>query len=197
MLALIDSLRNRMPRALLALATVACVWSLHTTQAHAGTTIGADLDLHVPVSVNNVNSGGGFAIRIGQELHLPLISLNPEIGFTYASFTKDQPPTVYRGIAGVRLGIGELLRFGVLAHVGFGYANWDRRSAETGDVKIDTGDHSHSGFSYDAGLFLDFTALPLLNIGVHAAYNHLAQKENDPDSKLQWITIGLNAALVF
>ena len=83
------------------------------------------------------------------------------------------------------------------AHVGFGYASWSRKAAETGDIQINTSDRSHSGFSYDAGLFLDFTALPLLNIGVHAAYNRLAQKENDPDSKLQWMTIGVNAALVF
>jgi hypothetical protein len=170
---------------LLGMLVVACAWSLQLSAARADTTIAADLDLHVPVSINGVGTGGGFGIRLGQELHLPLVSINPEIGFTYASFSKDAPPKIYRGIAGLRVGVGELLRIGVMAHVGFGYVSWEPKQ----------GDASHSGLTYDAGLFLEFTAIPLLNIGVHAAYNRLAEGDNQP-STLQWMQLGLHATLV-
>lgn len=173
-------------RIALALGAVLCTWALPPSAAHASTTIAGDLDLQVPISINGVSTGGGFGIRLGQELHLPLVALNPEIGFTYATFSKDDSPTIYRGIAGVRLGIGELLRFGVLAHVGFGYANW----------KLDRDNLSHSGFTYDAGLFFEITALPLLNVGVHAAYNHMAEKNESQPDPLQWLQIGAHVTLV-
>ena len=176
---------RRWRHTLLGALAAACAWSLQIGAAHASTTIAGDFDLQVPVSINGVGTGGGFGIRIGQELHLPLVSVNPEIGFTYASFSKDEPPKIYRGIAGLRLGVGELIRFGVLAHIGFGYVSWESQQRDV----------SHSGLTYDAGLFLEFTALPLLNIGVHAAYNRMAEDENQPDT-LQWMSLGLHAALV-
>lgn len=163
--------------------------ALSTQRAHAQTTIAGDLDLQVPVSINGVQTGAGFGIRVGQELHLPLISINPEIGFTYASFTKNEPPKVYRGIAGIRAGFGELFRFGVVAHVGFGYVSWEPRY---GEGRVDV---SHSGFTYDAGAFIEFTALPLLNIGVHAIYNHVSADDEQRDT-LHWMQLGLHATLV-
>jgi hypothetical protein len=172
-------------RTLLAVAAALCAWTLQAGSAHASTTIGADIDMHVPISVNDVNTGAGFGIRLGQELHLPLISLNPEFAFYYASFTKDAPPTVYRGVAGGRVGIGELLRFGVLAHVGFGYVDWEPLPD----------DYSHTGLTYDAGIFLELTALPLLNVGVHATYNRIASADNQPET-LHWMSLGLHATVV-
>jgi hypothetical protein len=173
-------------KVLLPLVAFACAWTLQTSAARADTTIGADLDLQVPISINGVSSGAGFGLRIGQELHLPLISINPEFAFYYASFTENQPPKVYRGVAGGRIGIGELLRFGVLAHIGFGYVNW-----EPGPD-----DWSHSGLTYDAGIFLELTALPLLNIGIHSTYNRMASKDDQPDT-LHWMSFGVHATVVF
>lgn len=167
------------------LGAVTCSTALAPAAAHASTTIAGDLDLHVPLSINNVTTGAGFGIRLGQELHLPLVSINPEIGFTYASFSKEDSPTVYRGIAGLRIGIGELLRFGLMAHVGFGYAAW----------KYERTDLDHSGFTYDAGLFFEVTALPLLNLGIHFAYNRMAGTEDQPDP-LQWLQLGAHVTLV-
>lgn len=167
-------------------AAALCAWMLQTSAARADTTIGLDLDLHVPISINNVETGGGFAIRIGQQLHLPLIVVNPEFAFTYASFSKSEPPKMYRGIAGARVGFGELLRFGVLAHIGFGYVDW-----EPGP-----NDWSHTGLTYDAGLFFEVTAIPLLNIGVHATYNRIAAGD-DVNDTLHWMSLGAHATLVF
>ena len=188
MLASADSTSQRRAwqRTFILIAAALCAWTLQTSTARADMTIGADLDMHVPLSVNNVNTGAGFGIRLGTELHLPLIVLNPEFGFNYASFSKDQPPTVYRGVAGLRLGIGELIRFGVYAHVGFGYVSWEPSPYN----------YNHSGLTYDAGIFLEFTALPLLNIGVHAGYARMASKDEQPDP-LQWLSLGLHATIVF
>lgn len=180
------SQRRALQRMLVLVAAALCAWTLQTSTARAETTIGADLDMHVPLSINNVTTGAGFGIRLGTELHLPLIALNPEFGFTYAEFSKDNPPTVYRAIAGARLGIGELIRFGVLAHVGFGYVNW----------KPAPDNYSHSGLTYDAGIFLEFTALPLLNVGVHGIYNRMAADDDQPQT-LHWLSIGLHATIVF
>jgi hypothetical protein len=176
-------------------AAIACGWLVAPPTARADTTIAGDLDIDVPVSTDYAKTGGGFGIRIGQELHLPLIAINPEVGFAYASFADHNSdlgysgPTIYRGIAGLRLGVGELFRIGVLAHVGLGYISVDVPAA------LKLADPSHTAFTYDVGLFLDFTALPLLNIGVHAAYNRVAGKDNY--EALQWMQLGAHAALVF
>jgi hypothetical protein len=149
--------------------------------AAAGPTIGADLDLGFPVSSSG-DTGGGFGIRLGQELHVPLFELTPEIGFTYHNFSGDRGPRIYRGIAGARLGIGEVLRPGAFAHLGFGH------------FVPAYGDNS-TAFSFDAGGFLDLTIIPLLNVGIHGAYNRV---EADYDGgAYEFATVGVHAALVF
>jgi len=177
--------RHTLQHTMLVFAAALCAWTLQAGTARADTTIGADLDLHVPLEINNVNTGGGFGIRLGQELHLPLVAINPEIGFNYVTFSKDAPPKLYRVIAGARLGFGELMRFGVMAHVGFGHVSWEPAP----------NNYSHSGLTYDAGMFIELTALPLLNIGLHGAYNRMAGEDEQPDT-LHWLTFGLHATLV-
>lgn len=179
MLALADFAGRTFRRSLVLLAAALSVWTLQVSSAQASTTIGVDLDLHVPLKINQVDTGGGFGIRLGQELHLPLVSINPEFAFTYAGFSKDDPPKMYRGVAGARLGFGELFRFGLLAHIGFGYVNWTPAPE----------DWSHTGLTYDAGIFLELTALPLLNIGLHGIYNRIAADEGQ-DETLHWLSVG-------
>src|SRR6185503_9589889 len=82
------------------------------------TVIGADFDLAFPIESSG-NTGGGLGIRLGQQWHFPFIALTPEIGFTYHGFSGDFGPKSYRGIAGARLGIGEIIRIGPYAHAGY------------------------------------------------------------------------------
>src|SRR5256885_16691895 len=63
--------------------------------ASAGPTIGADLDLGFPLHSRG-DSGGGFGIRLGQGLHLPLGALVPQLGFTYPHLSRDYGPKIYR-----------------------------------------------------------------------------------------------------
>ncbi len=92
---------------------------------------------------------------------------------------------MYRGIAGLRLGIGEIFRAGIFGHLGIGWF----------EIDFPDTDPSHTAFTYDAGIMLDFTLLALLNIGAHAAYNHINGGDNV--SGFQWVSVGAHAALVF
>jgi hypothetical protein len=182
---------RRLPRVLglyaCCAAAALCVFASAPGRAHA-LSVAGDLDFVSPVSSNIDKSGWGFGIRLGSELHLPLLALTPEIGFTYASFSTQA--TAYRGIVGANLGIGEVLRFGVMAHLGIGHVSVDNTPALAA-----AGESSRTAFTLDGGIFLELTVIPLLNVGVHGAYNHLAG-ENGRDG-LQWITAGAHATLVF
>jgi hypothetical protein len=176
-----------LPRGLASFAVVSALTLLTSTYAHADPTVAVDLDYAKPIDQDDISSGGGFGIRLGQQLRAPGIVLTPEVGFTYAQFGNDLSPKVYRGIGGLRLGVGEIFRPGVFAHAGIGRISLDAPAG------VD--DPSHTGFTFDAGAFLDFTLLPFLNIGVHGAYNRLSG--SDEFDAFQWATFGAHGALVF
>ena len=48
--------------------------------------------------------------------------------------------------------------------------------------------------TYDIGALLEFTLLPLLNVGVHAGYARV--EADDGGDPLEWIPIGVNVTLV-
>lgn len=172
-------------RSLVVVGLVASAWLLSAPAARADIAIGADLETVVPLQFDEVETGPAFGVRLGAQLHLPLITLTPEVGFHYLSFTDG--PTVYRGIIGGRVGIGELLRFGVFAHLGFARQTW--APAAFGDV-------SHTGLTLDAGLFLDLTIIPLIDVGVHIAYGRVAANEDRNIDANQWLGFGVHAALI-
>ena len=99
-----------------ALGVSALVFLLWSGSAAAKTTVAGDLDYAAPID-SAANSGWGFGVRLGQQFHLPLVVVNPELGFDYHSFSDDSSPKTYRGIAGLRIGIGEILRVGPFAHL--------------------------------------------------------------------------------
>lgn len=167
------------------LAIAACLSCVEP--ARADTVVAADLDWVVPINDDSeeISSGIGFGVRLGHQLDVPALVLTPEIGFTYAGF--DGGVKAYRGVGGLRLGVGEILRPGVFAHAGIG-----RLSV---DVPEGVPDPSHTAFTFDAGAFLDFTLLPFVNIGAHAAYNR--QAGSDELDAFQWASLGAHAALVF
>jgi len=175
--------RHGLARGVGAFGISALALSLWSANAEAKTTVAGDLDYAAPID-SNASSGWGFGIRLGQQFHVPLVVINPELGFTYHSFADDSTPHVYRGIAGIRFGIGEIFRIGPFAHLGIG------RLSLSG-----TPDLSHTAFTYDAGLFLDLTLIPLLDVGVHGAYNRIVSGDSGP--AFQFATVGAHAALVF
>ncbi len=152
------------------------------SRAFAETALAADLDFASPINAESVSSGWGAGVRLGSHAHIPLLVMTPEIGFTYHQFGGSVGPNVYRGILGLRLDLGEVIRPGVFGHLGYGAL----RGTGTNDTK--------SSFTYDMGASLDFTLLPLLNIGAHAAYNRWTGGD---EPAFAFGTLGAHAALIF
>src|SRR5262245_30258132 len=155
------------------LAVSACLVAVPS--ARADIAIGGDIDVLVPLDIDDVTSGPGFGVRLGWQLHLPLIVIVPEIGYSWGDF--GDGATINRGIVGARLGIGEIFRIGLAAHLGYGH-----RSEEIQTVR-----YTNDGLTLDGGLFFDFSLIPLLNIGVHAYYGRLAGNEEKGLEVLQWM----------
>ncbi len=152
------------------------------TAARAETLIGFDLDYALPVDSIG-NDGGGFALRFGQQVHIPLLVLTPEVAFAYHSYSGIGDPATFLGVGGLRLGFGEIFRLGPMAHLGIGHLDLDLAS-----------DPSFTGFTYDVGAFFAFTLLPLLNIGVHGAYHQISF---DKQETFKWMVFGAHAELIF
>jgi len=162
-------------------ALAAIVFSSEAAMARVS--IGADLDpLVIPfdgAGNEGATNGAGVALRLGSQIRLPMLALTPELALGFNSFGSG--PDIYRGLGGLRLGLGEVLRPGVMAHVGAGSSSH--------------GAEKYTALSYDAGVFLDFTLLPLLDIGGHASYNYLAAGSGLP--AFDWGALGVHANLVF
>jgi hypothetical protein len=153
--------------------------------ARADVQIGLDLDYALPIDSIG-DGGGGFALRFGQQLHLPFLVITPEVAFAYHSYSGDGDPATYRGVGGVRVGIGEIFRLGPFAHLGVGHLDLDFAS-----------DRAYTGFTYDVGAFFDLTLIPFLNIGVHGAYNQIAFSDDSDEPTFKWLTFGVHGELIF
>jgi hypothetical protein len=174
---------------LLGLALAATgLWAILAEPAHADgggrqTMLSADLDYGQSAG-SGIGGGWGFGIRIGQRFHVPLVALDPELGFTFHDFTQGLEPKMYRGILGLRLGFLEIVRPGVYGHIGIGRIDFSVAS-----------ELSHTAFTYDFGAFVEVTLIPLLDIGVHVSYDGIAS--GDHVDAVNWVTVGGHVALVF
>ncbi len=83
------------------------------------------LDLDWAKALDGDANGGGGAIRLGYELDLVVLTLIPEIGGSYHSFS-DADTKLYRGFVGGRLRFAKVLEPGIYAHLGIGRADVDR-----------------------------------------------------------------------
>ena len=146
---------------------------------HTRTHIAVDFDYAAAVDTQETSDGGGGALRLGQELDLFLVSLTPEIGGSYHSFTGDADARLYSGFLGGRFAIGKIVEPSLFGHVGVGHVS---------------GFESRTAPVMDAGLAIDFTLLPLIDLGLHGAYNVMLPR-NDA-SALKFVSLGAQAALV-
>lgn len=161
-----------------ALTAGVCLWLAPGT-ARADVALAVDLEMDAP-SDTDLPTAPAFAARLGWQLHLPLLVFTPEVGYHHADF--GDRLSLDRAFAGVRLGIGEVFRIGGYGHIGVGHAQFG--AADGGDL---------TDVTYDVGGFLDFTLLPLLDVGVHAGYGRVRADGRDP---LQWVPVGIHLALI-
>lgn len=142
------------------------------------THIAVDFDFGTVVDAANTPAGGGGAIRLGQEFDLFLVSLTPELGGSYHAFGNSDR-RLYAGFIGGRLAVGKIIEPSIYGHVG------------VGDL---SGDEARTAPLLDVGLALDFTLLPLIDLGLHGGYNVMMPR--DDGSSLKFVTLGAQAALV-
>jgi hypothetical protein len=144
------------------------------------THIAVDFDFNSAVDAPDTQTGGGGALRLGQELDLFLVSLTPELGGGYHVFgSGDDRSKLYSGFLGGRLAIGKIIEPSLFGHVGVG--------------RLD-GFETRTAPMLDGGLAIDFTLLPLIDLGLHGAYNVMLPRDNGTSFK--FVTLGAQAALV-
>lgn len=167
-------------------ALAAAVTFLHTEPAHADTIIGVQGNINSLVEPSRDGTGVGIDVLLGKRLDLTLITIGTELSLGAHSFAGTDDPTAYRAMAGANLGVGSIFRPSVFAHLGVGHIT----------VADDAfPDQTRTGLAGDVGLALDFTLLPLLDIGVQGSYNAISgNSKTDP---FRWVQGGVHATLVF
>jgi hypothetical protein len=108
-----------------------------------------------------------------------LVSLTPEFGGGYHSFGGSDATKIYTGFLGGRFGVGKIVEPSIFGHLGVGHVS---------------GIENRTAPVMDAGLALDFTLLPLIDLGLHGGYNVMMPRNDG--SALKFITLGAQAALV-
>lgn len=174
------SLALRVLPALLASTTLLAV--AHEAHAKSGTSIGVDIDYTNGINEPYVSGGTGFNGRLGYKLDLVVLQLTPEIGGAYHTFAGDAGPKFSQGIVGGRMQFLKVLEPGIYAHLGYGHLSGD-------------GGLGRSGATADAGVTLDLTLLPLVDLGVHAGYNGMFKSGDSP--AFDSYVLGVHGALIF
>jgi len=165
------------------LAALCLVFS--AAQAQAEFQLGLDAEAAFPLDERGVDTGWGGALRGGYKLDLFVLQLTPEIGLGYHNFGGSLNPSIVRPFVGARLSLGQLIRPGVFAHIGYGNISYDGGGLE-----------DHWAPMFDMGATLDLTFLPVVDLGVHVAYNYLAESSGQGPA-LDFITLGAHIAFAF
>lgn len=148
--------------------------------ASSGPRLALDLDYAVGIDEPAVDAGGGGTLRFGYKLDLAVCSITPEVGAAYYAFGGTSEPNLFGGVGGVRIGFLKVIEPSLFAHVG--YVNLEAYGVDQGNPLV------------DAGLALDFTLLPLIDVGVHGAYSAVLVKDANA---FDWARFGAHAALQF
>jgi hypothetical protein len=159
--------------------------------------LGFDLEGAVPVGVNTpgdantLKGGGGFKVRVGEQLRFPGIRFTPEVGYGYDHlWANDDLGNQFgwdmnRIFGGARLSFGQILVPVVYAHIGYGW-----RQLGNGWTNEITG--GNGGLAYDVGGALDLRVVPHFGFGAHLEYAAI-----DIPYQPQWVALGLHADLIF
>lgn len=153
----------------------------------AQTTLGVDLSFNDAVDQTDTDAGAGIDIYFGPRLDLAILTLTTELAGGYHDFRGALQPTVYRALAGGRLGVGVGIRPSVFAHLGVGHLRYDEL--------LGAGRDGRTNFAGDLGLALDFTILPLIDVGVQGSYNMIAAGDNV--DAFEWYQAGAHVTFVF
>ena len=201
-------IRARAIRRLGSLCTLACLGvisapsrahaydeSAYEAREHRGhLDLGFDAEGAVPLGIdrspvgNDVSGGGGFKVRLGDQIRFPRLRVTPEIGYGYNHlFASDIAGNSYawdmhRLMAGARLGFGHVIVPTLYGHFGYGWRN-------TGDPTVS----SANGVALDGGFALDLHLIPHLGFGGHIEYAMIDAQPFTP----HWLALGLHGDIAF
>jgi hypothetical protein len=156
--------------------------------------LGLDLEGAVAVNVptldnNNVQDGGGFKLRVGEQFRIaPRLRITPEVGYSYTHlFGSDDLGDsfdweMHRIFVGARLSFGHFLAPALYGHVGYGW-----RVDGAPDVP------QQGGLTWDVGGALDLRVIPHLGLGIHVEYDELDLSTAAPG----WVAFGAHADVIF
>jgi hypothetical protein len=169
-------------------------WEDESAEERGHLDIGFDGEGAIPLGIarspvgNDVSGGGGFKVRVGDQIRLTRLRITPEFAYGYDhlfatdAFGDSFAWDMHRVIGGVRLGVGRIIVPTVYGHVGYGWRN-------TGDPTVTQA----SGVAFDAGFALDLHVIPHFGVGAHAEYAMIDARPFVP----QWVALGLHADLAF
>jgi hypothetical protein len=178
------SCSSRLLQVAVASACACAAIALFPKEAHAGSQfdLGVDGDATAlmapsPTQYNLSTLGTGLKVRFGDRIGLRYgMHITPEVGYAFdhifvggapvgAISTVGAPENMNRIFAGARLGFGRWVIPSVYAHAGYGF----RSLSENGTV-AQNASTAGSGFTFDAGVAVDFKLAKHLMIGPHAEY---------------------------
>ena len=131
-------------------------------------------------SASGNDDGWGAGMRFGHGWDLLLISITPEIGFSYHDFSGRNDATTFAVFGGGRVGIGFVLEPSVFLHAGVGHLG--------GVVR-------QTSLAYDLGAALDVTAIPVIDFGPHVMLSGIAGDKNS--EAFSWLEIGGHLTINF
>lgn len=154
--------------------------------ASADTVVGVDLNFNDSLAGEDSGNGAGVDLYFGPRLDLAILTLTTELSGGFHDFAGELDSTVYRLMAGGRLGVGVIIRPSVFAHIGVGHLRFDEPFGDGRDGR--------TNLAGDVGAALDFTVLPLVDIGVQGSYNTIAG--NDDTEAFEWLQAGVHVTFV-
>ncbi|OIP39323.1 MAG: hypothetical protein AUK47_10205 [Deltaproteobacteria bacterium CG2_30_63_29] len=173
---------------------------LFARESQAQIVISAGPSVSVPLGeIADSGTGGvsvttGWSLKgfVGYELPVPLVKATVLVTGGYTMLPTDPPDignadlNITQCLAGARLGLGGFIQPSLMLAVGYGWV-----SGEGSDYTL-----SHDGLSVLAGLGVEFTGVPLFDIGLHTDYNQLHYADGG-GVDYQWVDIGLTLARRF
>jgi hypothetical protein len=180
-----SSARHGLRKLCLGAAVAAVGLAAWPRSAAAETVVGVDLNFN-DAAGDDADSGAGVDVFFGPRLDLAILTLTTELSAGFHDFGGPLDPAVYRGMAGGRLGVGVVIRPSVFAHVGVGHLRYDEL--------IGDGRDGRTNLAGDVGAALDFTLLPLVDLGVQGSYNLIAG--DDESEEFEWLQAGVHLTFV-
>jgi hypothetical protein len=181
-----STVRSAWPKLCAGAATAALTALAWPSTAAAETAVGVDLALNDSIAGDDAGSGAGVDIIVGPRLDLAILTLTTELSLGFHDFGGAYDPAVYRGMAGGRLGIGVVIRPSVFAHIGAGHLRFDDPFGDGRDGRTNV--------ATDVGAALDFTILPLVDLGIQGSYNFIGG--TDVYEPFEWLQAGVHVTFV-